>query len=101
MGLGYNYSPFRIFDARELELCLRRGDLRSTPVPLSAAPLGPGARSERDAHAAGGVGIQRHTDRALARLGHLTEAAPQSVVAVEAVRYGGASCRRCWRCRRC
>jgi hypothetical protein len=46
-------------------------------------------RSERDARAAGGVAVQRHVERALARLGQLTEAAPR-FVAAEAVRYGGA-----------
>src|SRR6266446_3072891 len=46
-------------------------------------------RSERDARAPGGVAVQRHVERALARLGQLTEAAPQ-FVAAEAVRYGGA-----------
>ena len=38
--------------------------------------------------AAGGVAVQRHTERALARLGQLTEAAPR-FVAAEAVRAGG------------
>ncbi|MGH7310342.1 MAG: putative transposase, partial [Candidatus Rokuibacteriota bacterium] len=50
---------------------------------------GPRGRSERDAQAPGGVAVQRHGERALARLGLLTEAAPQ-FVAAEAVRYGGA-----------
>jgi transposase len=69
---------------------IRRGDVR---VGESASPAGlgdgPGVRSERDARATGGVAIQRHAERALARMGHLTEAAPR-FVAAEAVRYGGA-----------
>jgi transposase len=73
---------------------LRRGDVRRRPAarpgPATGAPgLGPRARSERDAGAAGGVAVQRQTERALARLGLLVEAAPQ-FVAAEAVRYGGA-----------
>ncbi len=72
---------------------LRRGDVRRSPEPSPAPPaapaMGPQARSERAAGAAGGVAVQRHTERALARMGHLVEAAPQ-FVAAEAVRYGGA-----------
>jgi transposase len=70
---------------------LRRGDVRRNPDarPAGATGIGPRARSERDAQAAGGVAVQRHTERALARMGHLVEAAPQ-FVAAEAVRYGGA-----------
>lgn len=70
---------------------LRRGDVRrlTAPSPASPAGLGPRARSERAARAEGGVAVQRHTERALARLGQLTEAAPR-FVAAEAVRYGGA-----------
>ena len=68
---------------------IRRGEAQVAEVN-SAGPLeGPCARSERDARAPGGVAIQRHTERALARVGHLTEAAPR-FVAAEAVRYGGA-----------
>jgi hypothetical protein len=64
--------------------------VRRGPEPRPAAALvGPRARSERDARAAGGVAVQRHTERALARLGQLAEAAPR-FVAAEAVRYGGA-----------
>jgi transposase-like protein len=66
---------------------MRRGELRRAP-PLSAPVLGPRTRSEYAASAAGGVAVQRHTERALARLGQLTEAAPQ-FVAAEAVRAGG------------
>jgi transposase len=66
---------------------LRRGELR--PAPMASAPgLGPRIRSEQAAGAPGGVAVQRHTERALARLGLLTEAAPQ-FVAAEAVRAGG------------
>src|SRR2546425_1992728 len=66
---------------------MRRGELR--PAPMASAPvLGPRIRSEQAAGAAGGVAVQRHTERALARLGQLTEAAPR-FVAAEAVRAGG------------
>jgi len=69
---------------------MRRGELHGAPGPSPARPgLGPRARSERDAQAQGGVAVHRHTERALARLGQLTEAAPR-FVAAEAVRYGGA-----------
>ena len=66
---------------------LRRGELERTTIAPAPA-LGPRMRSEQAARAAGGVAVQRHTERALARLGHLTEAAPQ-FVAAEAVRGGG------------
>ena len=66
---------------------LRRGELRPAP-PAVAAAVGPRARSEHAARATGGVAVQRHTERALARLGQLTEAAPR-FVAAEAVRAGG------------
>ena len=68
---------------------VRRGELRRAAAVAARPLLGPQARSMRDAQAAGGVAVQRHTERALARLGHLTEAAP-AFVAAEAVRYGGA-----------
>ena len=68
---------------------LRRGALRSAETNLGGALDGPHARSERDARAPGGVAIQRHAERALARVGQLTEAAPR-FVAAEAIRYGGA-----------
>jgi transposase len=60
------------------------------PVGTGATPAlpGPSARSARDAGCAGGVAVQRHTERVLARLGKLPEAAPR-FVAAEAVRYGG------------
>jgi transposase-like protein len=66
---------------------LRRGELRRAPPPPAPA-LGPRTRSAQAVSATGGVAVQRHTERALARLGHLTEAAPRFVVA-EAVRAGG------------
>jgi transposase-like protein len=66
---------------------LRRGELDHPPVSLAPA-LGPRSRSEQAARATSGVAVQRHTERALARLGQLTEAAPQ-FVAAEAVRAGG------------
>jgi Transposase protein len=66
---------------------LRRGELHHAPVS-PASVVGPRTRSEQAANAAGGVAVQRHTERALARLGQLTEAAPR-FVAAEAVRYGG------------
>jgi transposase len=72
---------------------IRRARRRSElPVP-EAEPTrpreGPQARSERDAQAPGGVAVKRHEERALARRGQLTEAAPR-FGAAEAVRYGGA-----------
>jgi hypothetical protein len=66
---------------------VRRGELRGTPTPAAPA-LGPRTRSAQAATAAGGVAVERHTERALARLGQLTEAAPR-FVAAEAVRAGG------------
>jgi len=69
---------------------LGRGELGFASQPAAAKPLlGPQARSRRDAQAPGGVAVQRHAERALARMGQLGEAAPQ-FVAAEAVRYGGA-----------
>jgi hypothetical protein len=67
---------------------LRQGVLSPRPAP-SEQPARPRERSERAAQAVGGIAVQRHGDRALARLGLLTEAAPR-FVAAEAVRYGGA-----------
>lgn len=66
---------------------LRRGDLRPARS-AAAAPVGPRTRSERAASALGGVAVERHAERALARMGQLTEAAPR-FVAAEAVRTGG------------
>jgi len=68
---------------------VRRGELRRAATRRGAPmPEGPRVRSERDARSAGGVAVQRHAERALARMGQLTEAAPR-FVAAEAVRYGG------------
>jgi hypothetical protein len=68
---------------------LRAGELGEIQHRARPAPSGPSERSRRAARRAGGVAVQRHTERALARLGQLPEAAPQ-FVAAEAVRYGGA-----------
>ena len=67
---------------------VRRGQLRGAATGPAPERDGPRARSERDARAARGVAVHRHGERALARLGQLTEAAPR-FVAAEAVRYGG------------
>jgi hypothetical protein len=66
---------------------LRRGELRPA-APADAPALGPRTRSEQAAKAVGGVAVQRHTERTLARLGQLAEAAPR-FIAAEAVRAGG------------
>jgi transposase-like protein len=69
---------------------LRRGEMGPAAETRPVGRLdGPRVRSARDAGAPGGVAVQRHGERALARLGLLTEAAPQ-FGAAEAVRYGGA-----------
>lgn len=65
---------------------LRRGDRSEAKA---SAVAGPSERSRRDACCAGGVAVHRHSERALARMGKLSEAAPR-FVAAEAVRYGGA-----------
>ncbi|MBK7237920.1 MAG: hypothetical protein IPI02_20755 [Sterolibacteriaceae bacterium] len=77
---------------------LRRGELGRAARRQASLPSGPSERSQRAARGAGGVAVQRHTERALARMGQLQEAAPQ-FVAAEAVRYGVLywRCRRCWR----
>ena len=67
----------------------RRGELPAAEASPARPLEGPQARSERDAQAPGGVAVKRHEERALARRGQLTEAAPR-FVAAEAVRYGGA-----------
>src|ERR1700756_2813067 len=68
---------------------LRQGTVTAVPAPSPAPRLeGPSARSARAAQASGGVAVERHTERAWARMGQLTEAAPQ-FAAAEAVRYGG------------
>ncbi len=68
---------------------LRRGELPAAKARPIRPLEGPQARSERDAQAPGGVAVKRHEERALARMGQLSEAAPR-FVAAEAVRYGGA-----------
>jgi transposase len=72
-----------------IRYALRRGELPIAGVEPGRALAGPQARSERGAQAPGGVAVKRHEERALARMGQLTEAAPR-FVAAEAVRYGGA-----------
>lgn len=67
---------------------LRGGQLRRAAAPPKREAPGPRARSERDAGCAGGVAVQRHAERALARWGQLAEAVPR-FAAAEAVRYGG------------
>ena len=67
----------------------RRGELGGGEVSAARAGLGPSERSTRATRCPGGVAVQRHTERALARMGQLTEAAPR-FVAAEALRYGGA-----------
>jgi transposase len=67
----------------------RRGELPAATAEPARSREGPQARSERDAQAPGGVAVKRHEERALARRGQLTEAAPR-FVAAEAVRDGGA-----------
>src|SRR5208282_6474207 len=56
---------------------LRRGELPAAEAPPAHSLEGPQARSERDAQAPGGVAVKRHEERALARRGQLTEAAPR------------------------
>jgi transposase-like protein len=68
---------------------LRRGELRRGAPGLTAAPVGPAVRSVQATQAPGGIAVARHAERALARMGQLTEAAPR-FVAAEAVRFGGA-----------
>ena len=67
---------------------LRGGQLRRAAAPPQRELQGPRARSERAVGSAGGVAVQRHAERALARWGQLAEAAPR-FVAAEAVRAGG------------
>lgn len=68
-----------------------RSGMLSVAADPSPAPVceSSSARSARAAQASGGVGVERHTERALARLGQLTAAPPQ-FAAAEGVRYGGA-----------
>lgn len=73
-----------------IRLALRRGTLPAGPAaPAVPAVDGPSARSARAARASGGIAVERHTERALARMGQLTAAPPQ-FAAAEGVRYGGA-----------
>src|SRR5437867_6288212 len=67
---------------------VRRGELSREAAP-GAPPVGPRVRSEQAAQAAGGIAVQRHTERGLARLGLLTGAAARWVAA-GAGRDGGA-----------
>src|SRR5208282_2166429 len=57
---------------------LRRGDRSEAKA---SAVAGPSERSRRDACCAGGVAVHRHSERALARMGKLSEAAPRFVAA--------------------
>ena len=66
---------------------IRRGEL-TRAAAAAPAPIGPRERSDRARQASGGIAVQRHAERVLARLGQLREAAPR-FVAAEAVRYGG------------
>lgn len=69
---------------------LYRGDLeRKSDSSGEANLIGPQTRSRSAAQGEGGVAVSRHGERAMARMGQLSEAAPQ-FTAVEAVRYGGA-----------
>jgi transposase len=54
---------------------LRRPEPRSTGAPKEEAS-GPGERNERDRTSEGGVAVQRHEERMLARIGALPEAVP-------------------------
>ncbi len=86
-GLSMRQTAKRVgVNEATVRLAARTGELKQGKT--GALP-GPGERSQRAARAAGGVAVQRHTERALARMGQLQEAAPQ-FVAAEAVRYGGA-----------
>jgi len=86
-GLSLRQTAKRVgVDEATVRLAVRTGELKQGKT--GALP-GPNERSQRAARAAGGVAVQRHSERALARMGQLQEAAPQ-FVAAEAVRYGGA-----------
>jgi len=59
-----------------------RGQLRPGEKGTETRELrGPSARSREDSSCRGGVGVKRHSDRALARLGELDEAAPEFTAA--------------------
>ena len=86
-GLSMRQTAKRVgVDEATVRLAVRTGELQRGKT---VARPGPSERSQRAARAAGGVAVQRHSERALARMGQLQEAAPQ-FVAAEAVRYGGA-----------
>jgi len=70
---------------------LKRGELQyeSGGADHGKSMKGPQERSARAVQAKGGVAVERHGERALARMGQLTEAAPK-FESVESVRYGGA-----------
>ena len=86
-GMSVRQTAKRVgVDEATVRLAVRTGEL--TQAKTGALP-GPSERSDRAARGAGGVAVQRHSERALARMGRLKEAAPQ-FVAAEAVRYGGA-----------
>jgi transposase-like protein len=67
----------------------RCGELGGGQASAASALSGPSERSRRDTSAAAGVAVERHTERAMARVGLLSEAPPR-FAAAEAVRYGGA-----------
>jgi len=88
-GLSMRQTALQVgVNEATIRLAVRRDSLEQANAESSALP-GPTERSQRDARCEGGVAVQRHTERALARLGRLSEALPQ-FVAAEAVRYGGA-----------
>lgn len=69
---------------------LNQGDLEGKGKPDESTKLiGPRVRSRNATQARGGVAVNRHTERSMARTGELSEA-PPLFVAAEAVRYGGA-----------
>jgi transposase len=87
-GLSIRQTAKRVgVDEATVRLAVRTGQLKQAKT--QALPGGPSERSQRAARGAGGVAVQRHTERALARMGQLQEATPQ-FVAAEALRYGGA-----------
>jgi len=86
-GVSIRQAAKRVgVDEATVRLAVRNGELKRDKAGRSTEP---GERSALAARALGGVAVQRHTERALARAGRLSEASPQ-FVATEAVRYGGA-----------
>ena len=86
-GLSMRQTAKRVgVNEATVRLAVRTGELKQSKT--GTLP-GPSERSRRASGAAGGVAVQRHTERALARMGKLQEAGPQ-FVAAEAVRCGGA-----------